>query len=241
MTSNLQIEANRRNAALSTGPATEAGKATSSRNALTHGLTTQSPVLPTESEQDFLAHRELYRQTYTSPLASWDTLAKVDELASIQWRLRRVPGYEAALLSLEMETILAELDIQDPSEINIDRFEVRHLQALAFKRLVEKRVLTNLYNLESRLTRRAAKLIDELMKGEAPRLPQQQQQAPRPQPEPIQKNEPISQSAAVAAPAKPAPYVHAEAKVGRNQPCPCGSGVKFKRCCGNPVAQAVAA
>ena len=45
----------------------------------------------------------------------------------------------------------------------------------------------------------------------------------------------------VAAPAKPAPYVHAEAKVGRNEPCPCGSGVKFKRCCGNPVAQAVAA
>jgi len=24
-------------------------------------------------------------------------------------------------------------------------------------------------------------------------------------------------------------------KVGRNQPCPCGSGKKFKRCCGSPV------
>jgi uncharacterized protein len=23
-------------------------------------------------------------------------------------------------------------------------------------------------------------------------------------------------------------------KVGRNEPCPCGSGKKFKRCCGNP-------
>ncbi len=24
----------------------------------------------------------------------------------------------------------------------------------------------------------------------------------------------------------------AEAKVGRNEPCPCGSGKKYKRCCG---------
>jgi hypothetical protein len=24
-------------------------------------------------------------------------------------------------------------------------------------------------------------------------------------------------------------------KPGRNDPCPCGSGRKFKRCCGHPV------
>jgi hypothetical protein len=24
-------------------------------------------------------------------------------------------------------------------------------------------------------------------------------------------------------------------KIGRNQPCPCGSGKKYKRCCGNPL------
>jgi preprotein translocase subunit SecA len=27
------------------------------------------------------------------------------------------------------------------------------------------------------------------------------------------------------------PYVREVAKVGRNQPCPCGSGEKAKRCC----------
>ena len=32
-----------------------------------------------------------------------------------------------------------------------------------------------------------------------------------------------------AAPAAPAP---AKGKVGRNDPCPCGSGKKFKKCCG---------
>jgi preprotein translocase subunit SecA len=34
-----------------------------------------------------------------------------------------------------------------------------------------------------------------------------------------------------AAPKKKTP-VHAEAKIGRNDPCPCGSGKKYKNCCG---------
>jgi hypothetical protein len=29
----------------------------------------------------------------------------------------------------------------------------------------------------------------------------------------------------------PAPFVHKGTKVGRNDPCPCGSGKKFKQCC----------
>jgi hypothetical protein len=28
-----------------------------------------------------------------------------------------------------------------------------------------------------------------------------------------------------------APYVRASPKVGRNDPCPCGSGKKYKKCC----------
>ena len=28
------------------------------------------------------------------------------------------------------------------------------------------------------------------------------------------------------------PYVRPEPKVGRNDPCPCGSGKKYKACCG---------
>lgn len=29
------------------------------------------------------------------------------------------------------------------------------------------------------------------------------------------------------------PYVREEPRVGRNEPCPCGSGKKYKKCCGN--------
>ena len=28
------------------------------------------------------------------------------------------------------------------------------------------------------------------------------------------------------------PFVRGERKVGRNEPCPCGSGKKYKQCCG---------
>ena len=37
-------------------------------------------------------------------------------------------------------------------------------------------------------------------------------------------------------PQKPRTVVRSQAKVGRNAPCPCGSGKKYKKCCGAPVA-----
>jgi uncharacterized protein len=39
---------------------------------------------------------------------------------------------------------------------------------------------------------------------------------------------------AAARRAPPEPYERAGPKVGRNNPCPCGSGKKYKRCCGGP-------
>ncbi|MBW2670678.1 MAG: SEC-C domain-containing protein, partial [Deltaproteobacteria bacterium] len=33
-------------------------------------------------------------------------------------------------------------------------------------------------------------------------------------------------------PARKKPVKRAQNKVGRNAPCPCGSGKKFKKCCG---------
>ncbi len=37
---------------------------------------------------------------------------------------------------------------------------------------------------------------------------------------------------------KPRPFKRVERKVGLNEPCPCGSGKKFKKCCGRPGAAA---
>ena len=55
-----------------------------------------------------------------------------------------------------------------------------------------------------------------------------QEEAPRPvrARQPVQLSGPsLEQAVAVAA-------VKKGAKVGRNDPCPCGSGKKYKRCCG---------
>ena len=51
MMSYRQIEANRRNALLSTGPKTETGKKASRRNALRHGLTAETVVAELEDPE----------------------------------------------------------------------------------------------------------------------------------------------------------------------------------------------
>ncbi|MDR1920562.1 MAG: SEC-C domain-containing protein, partial [Candidatus Adiutrix sp.] len=42
----------------------------------------------------------------------------------------------------------------------------------------------------------------------------------------------LSRGAAAVEPAKARPETRAQPKVGRNDPCPCGSGKKYKQCCG---------
>jgi hypothetical protein len=95
-----RIEANRKNAQLSTGPRTPAGKEAVSRNAIAHGLRARSILLAGENPQDFdrlcaSAFAELSpRGIIESEIA--------DQIVETLWRLRRVPVFEKALfLSLE--------------------------------------------------------------------------------------------------------------------------------------------
>ena len=87
---------NQANAQHSTGPRTEAGKQRSSRNALTHGLTAASPVLPSEDRAAYEAHCRGFRDEY-QPATPTETQF-VRELADTAWRLNRIPKLEAALL-----------------------------------------------------------------------------------------------------------------------------------------------
>jgi hypothetical protein len=48
------------------------------------------------------------------------------------------------------------------------------------------------------------------------------------------RHEPV-RPAAIPAPSPPPGDFARTAKVGRNAPCPCGSGKKFKKCCGSPT------
>ena len=46
------------------------------------------------------------------------------------------------------------------------------------------------------------------------------------------KRQQVAKPSATVSGEKPQPVVNANKKVGRNDPCPCGSGLKYKKCCG---------
>jgi hypothetical protein len=94
----VQMEANRRNAQQSTGPRTEAGKKTSSLNALRHGLTSRVVVLPSED----LAAYNRFSDEYLASLAP-DTFPErqcAQTIIDTQWRLNRVRSLEDGMLAL---------------------------------------------------------------------------------------------------------------------------------------------
>jgi hypothetical protein len=88
---------NRANSKHSTGPRTEAGKQRSSQNALRHGLTCQSAVLPTEDPAAYEQHCRQFRDEYQPANATETQL--VQELADTSWRLNRIPLLEVDVLS----------------------------------------------------------------------------------------------------------------------------------------------
>jgi hypothetical protein len=87
MSSLRQIEANRRNARLSTGPVTEGGKRNSSQNALRHGLTAETVIDALEDAEDYAAFEMAVTADYDAQSAVEREL--VLRLASLLWRLRR--------------------------------------------------------------------------------------------------------------------------------------------------------
>jgi hypothetical protein len=92
--SRKQQEANRRNAQLSTGPRTPDGKARSSLNALTHGLTAAQILIPSESADEFEAHAASFRDRF-APVDSVESFL-VDQMIVAVWRLRRTRILESA-------------------------------------------------------------------------------------------------------------------------------------------------
>ena len=97
MATERQIAANRLNAQRCTGPKTPEGKAAVSRNAVTHGLTSYSGLLPGEKLEDFSDLRARVLAELAPDSAIEIELA--ERIASLLWRLRRVPAFEAALLA----------------------------------------------------------------------------------------------------------------------------------------------
>ena len=92
MSSQRQIEANRRNAQKSTGPTSVTGKAASSMNALKTGIHAKSLVLPSENVAEF---EELIEECYRSlhPTTP-EARIFVDDFIYCEWSLRRLRAAE---------------------------------------------------------------------------------------------------------------------------------------------------
>jgi len=93
MATQKQIDANRRNAQLSTGPRTPEGKAAVRLNALRHGLRARTVVLPGEDRQEFYRLCDLLEQEW-QPRTSTE-LFYLEQMAVSQWKLTRMEVGEA--------------------------------------------------------------------------------------------------------------------------------------------------
>lgn len=98
MSSQRQIDTNRRNALLSTGPRTEVGKQQSRGNAYRHGLTAETVIVGTEDAAEYSAFEAEIVSEYDPKSVVERELTR--RLASLLWRLRRANLIEAGLLSL---------------------------------------------------------------------------------------------------------------------------------------------
>jgi hypothetical protein len=104
MTSFRQIEANRRNAQLSTGPVTEEGKRRSRHNAVRHGLTAETVIDALEDAEDYAAFEMAVTADYDAQSAVEREL--VLRLASLLWRLRRATAIESGLFKIQARHLL---------------------------------------------------------------------------------------------------------------------------------------
>jgi hypothetical protein len=146
---------NRANSLHSTGPRTAAGKQRSSLNALRHGLTASTAVLPTEDPAAYQRHIQQFLDEY-QPATPTETQL-VHELADTAWRLNRIPLLEADLFS------------QDPSPAG-GTLEDNRMSCTGEQRLEESRtggqtlvpLLAKLGLHGSRLSRQFQKVLEQL-------------------------------------------------------------------------------
>jgi hypothetical protein len=104
MSSFRQIEANRRNARLGTGPVTEEGKRRSRQNALRHGLTAETVIDALEDAEDYAAFEMAVTADYDAQSAVEREL--VLRLAGLLWRLRRATAIESGLFKIQAKHLL---------------------------------------------------------------------------------------------------------------------------------------
>ena len=182
MPSLRKSESARENGAKSRGPKTEAGKQRSSQNALRHGLTSQTIVLPSEDPADFERLLDSYLEHFrpASPVA----VDLVHELAAAKWRLNRLALIETQLLADSIAEV-EQRRLQSIEDGDEDQ-PLTPAQSLAegFDRLASGS-FNFLNRVQSRLERTYSRALHNLLRMQAQPAPS----GPPPAPQPDGQNE----------------------------------------------------
>ena len=150
-----RTQINRANAQFSTGPRTESGKQRSSLNALRHGLTAASPILPSEDPTAYESHRLQFIDEH-QPATPTETQL-VQELIDTSWRLNRIPLLEAQVLNR------AANPRDEQARIDFDIVDAH-------------RLINNLSIQSQRLSRQFQKALDKLREIQADRRDRERRQ-----------------------------------------------------------------
>jgi hypothetical protein len=146
-----QLEANRRNAARSTGPVTPAGRERSSMNAVKHGLTAEKHgILPGE-EVAFAAFRDRIVAD-AKPMGAIE-VELVHRLAKGMWRRMRVDVIENELEARERRRNVSDLFERPPDRNPLAELAWRQL-LLRYDVDVARQVRLDSHELERRQARR---------------------------------------------------------------------------------------
>ncbi len=223
MATEAQIAANRRNAQASTGPTTAEGKARVSRNAAIFGLYSAADTVQPGQEPIYHLFCEGFQQDLAPEGAMETTLAA--EIIHAAWRLRRCAEAESTV------------ELQSDAQSSIDRARaqaLRHFQRATaeLRRLQTERQIRNETVPEdydtATLGLASCKEMAPILKSDIRRQLL------------LHKLKDAEMSTAVAeaicapmpAATQTLPVAAESAPIPRGAPCPCGSGAKYKRCCG---------
>jgi len=275
MTTEKQTAANQANAQKSTGPASETGKAASSKNHLITGLFTRQDYVKPE-ERDIY---KIFYDTMFADLGPVTTLEQsyVNEIAGAAWRLRRCSAVEGELsdyreqdplLDEKAEKIIRSLERARASAHSLMNRSVNQLRKIQTERInrdeidwskhtfpaladtgktqqaliAQYRLDKEMRNLQKDAQSLEAAQVDAAMQAimnePAPNWADiditatsekmaSNCQTPQPQPNASHTSRP----GLIPTEGPSERIANGRPKVGRNTPCPCGSGLKFKQCC----------
>src|SRR6202140_4817131 len=163
---NGRAAANKANAQKSTGPRTEAGKQRSKLNALRHGLTGQTIVLPTEDHSAYQRHSQSFLDE-CQPKGAIETQL-VQSLLDTSWQLNRAAAVETNLFSLGIP------EMEDRIRANHPEAESALAMALAYRE--HNRAFANIGTYRQRLTRQFERTLVLLRQIQAERRANEEHQ-----------------------------------------------------------------